>query len=141
MGSFSLLRQYGSKCQFEFGSSNSQFEPADKNSNPRGFLQSAEPYDSKSQFENGASASQFEPFDKITNANPEKGEFETEIYETVTVNENIHIITSETGNKTEKPNFNTITTKTANEELKTESRGELNTNIESKTKTKKRANR
>lgn len=84
----------------------------------------------------GASAPEFEPFDKITNANTEKREVETEIDETVTVNENIHTITSETGNKTEKPNFNTITTKTANEELKTESRGELNTNIESKTKTK-----
>ena len=35
------------------GSSNSQFEPADKNSNSRGFLQSAQPYGSKSQFENG----------------------------------------------------------------------------------------
>lgn len=136
MGSFSLLRQYGSKCQFEFGSSNSQFKPANKNSNSRGLLWRAQPYSSKCQFENGASAPEFEPFDKITNANPKKGEVETEIDETVTINENIHTTTSETGNKTEKSNFNTVTTKTANEELKTEIRGELNTNIESKTKTK-----
>ena len=43
------------------GSSNSQFEPANKNSNSRGFLQSAEPYGSKSQFENGRRAPAFEP--------------------------------------------------------------------------------
>ena len=89
MGSFSLLRQYGSKCQFEFGSSNSHFEPVLKNSNQRGFLQSAEPYGSKSQFENGRRAPQFEPFDKITNANTEKGEVETEIGKTATVNEKV----------------------------------------------------
>ena len=147
MGSFSLLRQYGSKCQFEFGSSNSQFEPADKNSNPRGFLQSAEPYDSKSQFENGASASQFEPFEKKI-INTEKGEVETEIDETATENINIHTITNEA--EKEKTNSNTITTKitneefktysnltkTVNEELKIESREDLNIRIESKSKTK-----
>lgn len=88
------------------------------------------------RFEVRCSMPIFEPLAKITNANTKKEEVETEIYETVTVNENIHTTTIETGNKTEKPNFNTITTKTANEELKTESRVELNTNIESKTKTK-----
>ena len=89
MGSFSLLRQYGSKCQFEFGSSSSQFKPANKNSNSRGFLQSAEPYGSKSQFENGANAPEFEPFEKISKDNPEKGEVETEIDKTGTENEKV----------------------------------------------------
>ena len=69
------------------GRSKSQFEPVLKNSNQRGFLQSAEPYGSKSQFENGANAPEFEPFAKITNVNPKKGEIETEIGKTVTANE------------------------------------------------------
>ena len=43
----------------------------------------------------------------------------------------VDVKTSQTENKTEKPKFNTITTKTANKELKTESREELNTNIKS----------
>ena len=55
------------------GSSNSQFEPADKNSNSRGFLQSAQPYGSKFQFENGANAPEFEPFAKNGTINSEKG--------------------------------------------------------------------
>ena len=71
------------------GGSKSQFKPVLKNSNSRGFLQSAEPYGSKSQFENGASAPEFEPFDKITNANLEKGEVETETCKTGTVNEKV----------------------------------------------------
>ena len=48
----------------------------------------------------------------------------------------IDIRTSQTENKKEKPNFNTITTKTANEVLKTEGEEELNTNIENKFKAK-----
>ena len=71
------------------GSSNSQFEPANKNSNSRGFLQSAQPYGSKSQFENGASAPEFEPFAKIKAINPEKGEIGTEINETETANDRV----------------------------------------------------
>ncbi len=69
--------------------SKSQFEPVLKNSNQRGFLQSAEPYGSKSQFENGRRASAFEPFEKITNANSEKGKAETEVGETGTANEKV----------------------------------------------------
>ena len=65
--------------------------------NPRRFLQSAEPYGSKSQFEKGASAPQFEPFAKITNANTEKGEFETKIGETVTANEKVETKTKQKG--------------------------------------------
>ena len=118
------------------GSSNSQFEPADKNSNSRGFLQSAEPYGSKSQFENGSRASAFEPFAKSKAFNPEKGEIETEIDKTGTANENIRTLINKTKNEKEKTNSNTVTTKTANKELKSESREELNTNIESNVKTK-----
>lgn len=123
------------------GSSNSQFEPANKNSNSRRFLQSAQPYGSKSQFENGANAPEFEPFDKITNANIEKGEIETEIdkfncEDVVTDTKMVDIKTSQTKNKTEKPKFNTITTKTTNEKLKPESREAPNANIENKSKTK-----
>ena len=102
------------KLPFEFkrqlfgGSSNSQFEPVLKNSNQRGFLQSAEPYGSKSQFENGANAPEFEPFDKITNANTEKGEFETKNDETATANENVETQNKKKGrpkakNKTTQP--------------------------------------
>ena len=68
---------------------NLNYEPANKNSNSRGFLQSAQPYGSKCQFENGASAPEFEPFAKNKAINPEKAEFETEIDEAVTVNENV----------------------------------------------------
>ena len=93
--------------------------------NPQGFLQ---------PLLQGASAPEFEPFDKITNANTEKGEFETEINKTET--ENIRTITNETENEKEKTNSNTITTKTTNERLKPEGREELNANIESKSKTK-----
>ena len=50
------------------GRSKSQFEPVLKNSNQRGFLQSAEPYGSKSPFENGSSNSQFEPANKNSNS-------------------------------------------------------------------------
>ncbi len=98
----------------------------------------------------GASAPQFEPFAKITNANPKKWEFETEIDKTATTNENVCTFTSKNENETEKPSSNIITnkttneefktysnlTKTANEELKIESREELNIRIESKSKTK-----
>ena len=111
-------------------------------------FQSSQPHSSKCQFEIGASAPEFEPFDKNKTINPEKGEFETEIGKTGTVN--IRTITNETETETEKTNSNTITTKTANEdfkiysnltkttneELKTENREELHTNIESKSKTK-----
>lgn len=48
----------------------------------------------------------------------------------------VDIKTSQTKNKSEKPKLNTITTKTPNKELKTESREELNIRIESKSKTK-----
>ena len=119
----------GTDGQVHGGSSNSQFEPANKNSNSRGFLQSAQPYGSKSQFENGANAPEFEPFDKNKTINPEKEEFETK-------NGNIHTLINETKNEKEKTNSNTITTKAPNEELKTEVKEELNTNIESKSKTK-----
>lgn len=54
----------------------------------------------------------------------------------MTVIKKVVVKTSQTENKTEKPKFNTITTKTANKELKTESREELNANIENKSKTK-----
>lgn len=84
----------------------------------------------------GANAPQFEPFAKNKAINPEKGEFETETCKTGTGSRNIHSITSETENEKEKTNFNTIMTKTVNEELKIESREELNANIESKDKTK-----
>lgn len=53
-----------------------QFEPTNKNSNPRGFLQSAQPYSSKSQFENGRRAPEFEPFAKITQVEPENEKVE-----------------------------------------------------------------
>ena len=109
-----IIEEENKKLPFEFkrqlsgGSSNSQFEPVLKNSNQRGFLQSADPYGSKYQFENGASASQFEPFDKITNANPKKGELETEIDEAVTENENVETKNKKRGrpktkNKTTPP--------------------------------------
>ena len=52
-------------------------------------FQSSQPHSSKCQFEIGASAPEFEPFDKITNANTEKGEFETKNDETATANENV----------------------------------------------------
>lgn len=97
MGSFSLLRQYGSKCQFEFGSSNSQFKPANKNSNSRGFLRSAQPYGSKSQFENGANAPQFEPFAKNETINLKKEEIETETCKTATANEKVETKTKKKG--------------------------------------------
>ena len=92
-------------------------------------------------FNSGSSNSQFEPFDKNKTINPEKEEFETEIdkfncEDVVTDTKIVDIKTSQTKNKTEKPKFNTITTKTTNEKLKTESREELNTNLESKSKTK-----
>lgn len=90
---------YSSKCQFEFGSSNSQFEPANKNSNSRGFLQSAQPYGSKCQFETGANASEFEPFAKTKAINPEKGRVETETCKTGTARKNIHTITSKIENE------------------------------------------
>lgn len=132
-----------------------QFEPTNKNSNPRGFLQSAQPYSSKSQFENGRRAPAFEPFAKISKDNPEKGEVETEIDKTGTANEKVEtendkfnsenfvtdikiadVKTSQIKNEKEKTNSNTVTTKTANEKFKPESREELNTNIKSNVKTK-----
>ena len=96
--------------------------------NPQGFQQTS--------LQQGANEPQFEPFVKITNANTEKRDIETETYKTGTANENIHILINETENEKEKTISNTITTKTANEELKTEVREELNANIESKSKTK-----
>ena len=151
MGSFSLLRQYGSKCQFEFGSSSSQFKPANKNSNSRGFLQSAQPYGSKFQFENGASAPEFEPFakTKAINLGNEKSEAEIDKFNSEDVvidikivdvktrqteNKNIRTLINETEN--EKINSNTIATKTTNERLKPEGREELNIEIKNKSKTK-----
>ena len=151
MGSFSLLRQYGSKCQFEFGSSNSQFKPANKNSNSRGLLWRAQPYSSKCQFENGASAPQFEPFakTKAINLGNEKSEAEIDKFNSEDVvidikivdvktrqteNKNIRTLINETEN--EKINSNTIATKTTNERLKPEGREELNIEIKNKSKTK-----
>lgn len=133
------------------GSSNSQFEPADKNSNSRGFLQSAQPYGSKFQFENGASAPEFEPFakTKAINLGNEKSEAEIDKFNSEDVvidikivdvktrqteNKNIRTLINETEN--EKINSNTIATKTTNERLKPEGREELNIRIESKSKTK-----
>ena len=101
-------------------------------------------------FFGGASAPEFEPFAKNKAINPEKGEFETEIEKTGTVNENVRTLINETKNEKEKANSNIVTTKTANEdfkiysnltkttneELKTENREELHANIESKSKTK-----
>ena len=71
-------------------------------------LQSAQPYSSNCQFKNGANAPEFEPFAKITNANTEKGEFETEIDEVVTENENVETKNKKRGrpkakNKTTPP--------------------------------------
>ena len=68
---------------------NSYFEPAIKNSNPRGFLQSAQPYGSKFQFENGSRVPEFEPFAKNKAINPEKGEVGTETCKTATANEKV----------------------------------------------------
>ena len=85
------------KRQSSGGSSNSQFEPVLKNSNQRGFLQSAEPYGSKSQFENGANAPEFEPFDKNKTINPEKEEFETEACKTGTANEKVETKNKKSG--------------------------------------------
>ena len=140
-----MVRNINSKMevriyQFENGSSNSQFEPANKNSNSRGFLQSAQPYGSKSQFENGANAPEFEPFDKNKATNPQEGEVETEIDKIGTAKENIHTLINETENEKEKTNFNTTTSKTAHEELKPESGEGLNTNIESKARIKNEQN-
>ena len=66
-----------------------QFEPTNKNSNPRGFLQSAQPYSSKSQFENGRRAPQFELFVKISQVEHENEKVEPEIGKTETANENV----------------------------------------------------
>ena len=68
--------------------------------------------------------------------NPEKEEIKTEIDEAITENENIHTLINKNENEKEKTNSNTIMTKTANEELMTESGEELNTNIENKLKAK-----
>ena len=89
----------------------------------------------------GANAPEFEPFAKNGTINPEKGEVGTEIdkfncEDVLTDTKIVDIKTSQTKNKTEKPKFNTITTKTTNEKLKTESREEPNANIENKSKTK-----
>lgn len=156
-GSLQSSQQYASKYQFEplvhyssskeslqslqLNSLKCKFETVAKHMNPRGFLQRAKPYSSKCQFENGANAPEFEPFVKTKAINPEKGEFETEIdkfhsEDAVTVIKKVVVKTSQTENKTEKPKFNTITTKTANEKFKPESREELNSNIENKSKTK-----
>ena len=140
---------------FVGGGSQCQSKIVLKNLNPNIFLQSAQPYGSKSQFENGANAPKFEPFDKITNANTEKGEIETKTCETGTVNEKVEtendkfnsenfvtdikiadVKTSQIKNEKEKTNSNTVTTKTANEKFKPESREELNTNIKSNARTK-----
>ena len=71
-------------------------------------FQSSQPHSSKCQFEIGANAPEFEPFDKITNANIEKGEFETEIDETGTVNDKVEAKNKKRGrpkakNKTTPP--------------------------------------
>ena len=52
-------------------------------------FQSSQPHSSKCQFEIGASAPEFEPYSKTKAINPEKGEFETEIDETGTVNDKV----------------------------------------------------
>ena len=57
--------------------------------NPNSFPQSAQPYSSKCQFETGSRAPEFEPFAKNETINPEKGEIETEIGETGTVNDKV----------------------------------------------------
>ena len=101
--------------------------------NPQGFQQTS--------LQQGRRTPEFEPFVKTKSINPEKGEIETEIgkfnsEDAVTDTKIVDIKTSQTKNKTEKPKFNTITTKTTNEKLKPEGREELNANIESKSKTK-----
>lgn len=53
---------------FILGTSKCQSEPILKNSNPKEFLQSAEPYSSKCQFGLGSSNSQFEPANKNSNS-------------------------------------------------------------------------
>lgn len=146
---FTHIDYFNISCTPLGGSSNSQFEPTNKNSNSKGFLQSAQPYGLKCQFENGANAPKFEPFAKNKAINPEKWEFETEIGKTGTANENIRTLINKTKNEKEKTNSNNITTKTINEVLKTESREEPNTNIKgiartkikqtTKTKTKRKA--
>ena len=73
MANFMIIKQKTTRNRKGFGlfalggSSNSQFEPANKNSNQRRFLQSAQPYGSKSRFENGANAPEFEPIHKNSN--------------------------------------------------------------------------
>ena len=98
------------------GSSNSQFEPTNKNSNSRGFLQSAQPYGSKSQFENGASAPEFEPFAKTKAINPENENIKTEIDETVIVNENVETKNKKRGRpKTKNKTIPSTTQKFSNQ--------------------------
>ncbi len=104
----SLNPQGFQQTSLQQGSSNSQFEPANKNSNQRGFLQSAEPYGSKSQFENGRRAPEFEPFAKITNANLEKGEVETKNDETATANEKVETKNKKRGNPKDKNKKSTL---------------------------------
>ena len=91
------------------GGSKSQFKPVLKNSNSRGFLQSAEPYGSKSQFENGANVPQFEPFDKNKATNPEKGEVETEIDKTGTANDKVETKNKQKGRPKAKNKKLTLT--------------------------------
>lgn len=104
-------------------------------------FQSSQPHSSKCQFEIGSRVPEFEPYSKTKAINSEKGEVGTEIdkfncEDVVTDTKIVDIKTSQTKNKIEKPKFNTITTKTTNEKLKTESREEPNANIENKSKTK-----
>ena len=104
-------------------------------------FQSSQPHSSKCQFEIERRAPEFEPFAKTKAINLENEKAEAEIgkfnsEDVVTDTKIVDIKTSQTKNKTEKPKFNTITTKTTNEKLKPESREEPNANIENKSKTK-----
>ena len=74
---FRLVNHVALNVNSKLGASASQFEPANKNSNSRGFLQSAEPYGSKCQFENGTNASEFEPLTENARVEAGNGQADT----------------------------------------------------------------
>ena len=78
-------------------------------------FQSSQPHSSKCQFEIGSRVPQFELFDKITNANTEKGEFETEACKTGTANEKVETKNKKSGRpKAKNKNLKTTIQKFSN---------------------------
>ena len=78
-------------------------------------FQSSQPHSSKCQFEIGRRVPQFELFDKITNANTEKGEFETEACKTGTANEKVETKNEKSGRpKAKNKNLKTTIQKFSN---------------------------